>query len=443
MAKLGGEIASTLRDGRKVRVRTARGALDGDPELLRQRTRFLRDQTIESIFLQQDRDALYNHNQPLFDELQEKYGITGWNFFTPDGRMFLRMQEKDNYGDQIDRFTLKKAEATGELASGIEMGKTAYALRVVAPYRQDNQIIGYVELYEEIPHFLTILKDQAGSDVSIVADKKFLNKADWISVTQARGIKNNWDNLKDYLVIGATGDTQSTQECFSGKNVQLVSQGKNIFQTIKNGGKEFVCGGFEIIDASGAQAGALMIVADMSDHAVLANTINHTGTVYLILILGIALLIGIMFSRSISKSIAKLSKSVSLMSHGDLDQRVDIRTGDEIEYLGKEFNKMADDVKKAYRQQEEKVRQRTVELEQAKTGLEASVRERTQELEKAKAGIEAEVKARTDELNDTVETLQQMNNSMINRELKMIELKEKISELEAKLGQKDNPKTSI
>ena len=64
-------------------------------------------------------------------------------------------------------------------------------------------------------------------------------------------------------------------------------------------------------------------------------------------------------------------------------------------------------------------------------------------MEKAKAGIEAEVKARTDELNDTVETLQQMNNSMINRELKMIELKEKISELEAKLGQKDNPKTSI
>ena len=46
--------------------------------------------------------------------------------------------------------------------------------------------------------------------------------------------------------------------------------------------------------------------------------------------------------RGLSLSISELRQGVARISSGDLDHKLDIRTGDEIEELGDEFNKMAD-----------------------------------------------------------------------------------------------------
>jgi methyl-accepting chemotaxis protein len=46
--------------------------------------------------------------------------------------------------------------------------------------------------------------------------------------------------------------------------------------------------------------------------------------------------------RGLSLSISELRQGVTRISSGDLDHKLDIRTGDEIEELGDEFNKMAD-----------------------------------------------------------------------------------------------------
>lgn len=64
--------------------------------------------------------------------------------------------------------------------------------------------------------------------------------------------------------------------------------------------------------------------------------------------------------------------------------------------------------------------------------LAASLAEKTKELEDAKAGVEAEVQSRTKELSKTINMLERMNKAMYGRELKMIELKKTIRELEAK-----------
>ena len=48
--------------------------------------------------------------------------------------------------------------------------------------------------------------------------------------------------------------------------------------------------------------------------------------------------------RDLSLSIGKLRRGVARVSGGDLEHKIDILTGDEIEELGAEFNKMADDM---------------------------------------------------------------------------------------------------
>src|SRR5215475_10368649 len=50
---------------------------------------------------------------------------------------------------------------------------------------------------------------------------------------------------------------------------------------------------------------------------------------------------------------------------GELDRRIDIRTGDELEELAGDFNRMAGDLQKSYAELEQKVEDRTAELKEA------------------------------------------------------------------------------
>ena len=360
------------------------------------------DPAIKEIYLGKDRDKLYEHNQALFDDLKNKYEITHWYFILPDGHVFLRMHQRNQFDDMVNRVTFKQARDTGQIASGIELGKTAYALRVVTPYYDDNgQLIGYVELGEEIGHFLKILKRDTDNELSIMADKDFLSKDDWAATRQTAALRNNWDDLADHVVIGNTNETQSTAKCFTQEISEQVEKDKNSFESIQDGNKYFGCGGFEITDASGNHTGLVMILADVTDHVNIAININRNATKYLAGILLLTLLLSLLFSRGLVRAIKKLRDGAIKISHGALDYRVDIKTGDEIEELGNDFNIMAD-----------------------------KLVQRTKESEEVRAGVEKQVQERTAELNKTIKDFEKMNKAMVDRELKMIELKKQIGGVE-------------
>ncbi|MBU2037306.1 HAMP domain-containing protein [Patescibacteria group bacterium] len=110
-----------------------------------------------------------------------------------------------------------------------------------------------------------------------------------------------------------------------------------------------------------------------------------------------------LLSRGITKSITRLRDAAKKISEGKLDTKIEIKSEDEIGQLATAFNEMATELKESY------------------SGLEQKVFERTKELEVAKKTLE-------EKLND----LEKMNELMIGRELKMIELKKAIEELKNK-----------
>lgn len=61
--------------------------------------------------------------------------------------------------------------------------------------------------------------------------------------------------------------------------------------------------------------------------------------------IGLGILGSIFFARRITRPISGLVKTTILAAQGDLDQRIDIRTGDEIEELGKNFNHMIEQIR--------------------------------------------------------------------------------------------------
>lgn len=100
-------------------------------------------------------------------------------------------------------------------------------------------------------------------------------------------------------------------------------------------------------------------------------------------------------ARTITRPIKELEKGVSAIGGGNLDYRLDIHTGDEIEQLVDGFNAMSKRLKGFYEVLEDKVRERTKELE-----------ERIDELERfRKATIQREFRIK--ELRDRVKELEE------------------------------------
>jgi signal transduction histidine kinase len=78
--------------------------------------------------------------------------------------------------------------------------------------------------------------------------------------------------------------------------------------------------------------------------------------------LGMALVASFFLARRVVRPLEALRWGVDRIGRGDLNHQLQIKTGDEIEILADEFNKMVADLKKSYQGLEEKVEQRTKEL---------------------------------------------------------------------------------
>jgi methyl-accepting chemotaxis protein len=124
----------------------------------------------------------------------------------------------------------------------------------------------------------------------------------------------------------------------------------------------------------------------------------------------LAVLVGFLLSKRISDPIKKLQEGMKVVESGKLDYKVVVNTKDETAVLARAFNEMASKLSGFYKGLEEKVKERTAEVEEKNKKLEAS---------------EAELKK-------TLDMAEKTNKLMVGRELKMKELKEKIKGLENK-----------
>jgi len=122
-----------------------------------------------------------------------------------------------------------------------------------------------------------------------------------------------------------------------------------------------------------------------------------------------------LFSKLITIPINRLYRGIKKVTKGDLEYRVDIHTGDEIEELGKAFNEMAEELKESQSKTEE-----------LKTVLQIKVKARTRELEEINKTLEIKVKKRTEELKKRLDQMEKFHRLTVNRELKMIELKKEL-----------------
>lgn len=317
----------------------------------------LQDQNFKQIYLENDRDKLYYSGQSLFENFKNKYNLTHFYFILPNGTNFVRLHNKEQYGDLITRFTFEKAKKNKNIGTGIELGKTAFTLRVVMPYYFENKLIGYVELGQEIDSFLEILKKNSNHEFALIVEKIYIDQEKWKSVRETANLRNNFDDLKNHLVISST--TNEIVDCFRTENVNKILDGEHILERVQIEDKKFICGGFPLIDAGDREVGAVFTLIDST------KIVNSMQTVRIILLVVFLILvfavinIGFFIKRNISTPVVQLNQVTKQIQEGNFKAKTNIKTGDELEQLGQTFNKMIE----ALAQMDEERKQ----LESAKT----------------------------------------------------------------------------
>ncbi len=144
-------------------------------------------------------------------------------------------------------------------------------------------------------------------------------------------------------------------------------------------------------------------------------------------ITGLTILLGIFVSLFLAERLARpiriLVKGVKEIERGDLNYRFKINTNDEIQQLAEAFNSMIENLQRTQNR-----------IKESKEILEVRVKARTRELEELAQELEHKAGEKTAELQQRVDELENLHKLTVGRETKMMELKEKVKQLQAELA---------
>jgi len=247
---------------------------------------------LREAFLARDRDRLLAIAAPLFATMRQHDRITHWYFIEPDPHptVFLRVHRPELHGDRVERMTLRKARETRELGAGKELGQTAFALRAVRPWFHGGKLLGYMELAEEIDHFLTAMKSRTGDEYGLLVKKKFLDEDAWARVLGPRA--NTWHDRADVVVVDTTTFTDGIIDY--GGDVEAIPERGEQLGEVERGDRAWVRGIFPVRDAAGRKVGGLFVLHDFTDHHA-AMRAGLLQTLLLLVGIGAALAGGIAF----------------------------------------------------------------------------------------------------------------------------------------------------
>jgi hypothetical protein len=224
----------------------------------------LANDDLRAAFVARDRERLLAAASPLFATMSARDRITHWYFIEPgpEPTVFLRVHRPELRGDVVKRATLRIAAETRELGAGKELGRTAFALRAVRPWFHEGELIGYMELAEEIDHFLGAMKARTGDDYGLLVKKKFLDEKAWAAVLGPRA--NTWNDRPDVVVVDTTTFTEGIVD-FAG-DVEAIPDGGLTLDEIERGDRSYVRGIFPVRDAGGRKVGGLFVLHDFTRH---------------------------------------------------------------------------------------------------------------------------------------------------------------------------------
>lgn len=272
---------------------------------------------LQDEFRERDREGLYAAARPEFERLEREYGITHWYFEEPEpaSTVFLRVHRAELFGDKITRTTYRTSVSTKDYGTGKEVGRNGFALRVVHPYHdQEGEFLGYMELSEEMNHFLDLVKDSTGDDLALVLDKSAVDEERWNDARAERGLASNWDEDPELLLADTTSERVGLED-LTAPIASLADRGQVLRRKVSRG-STYVVGAFPLYDAAGNKVGAVLVENDITPLAKNLQEARNTAIALLALVGAIVVLLTLgIVDVFVFRRLAVLQRQVDGASH--------------------------------------------------------------------------------------------------------------------------------
>jgi methyl-accepting chemotaxis protein len=254
---------------------------------------------------------------------------------TIDAKSYLRQWNPEKYGDDLSTFrhTVNKIKETKKPLGAIEVGVAGMVIRGLSPVIKNGEYLGSVEFIQGFNSIVKAAKEDLGADVLIITyhdavknpSKDALSTKDGI-VTQNKATisQSFFDEIKNM-------NLSSKEEAFTTKNFFLT---KHIIKDFS--GKEV---GYMI-------AGEPMSTVEKAVHEAKDGMITQIiimASIDIIIILALIIVLRNAVSRPLEEFKAKAEELAS--GEGDLTQKLDIKSQDEIGQSATQFNNFIDKVR--------------------------------------------------------------------------------------------------
>ncbi|HUL59414.1 MAG TPA: cache domain-containing protein [Anaeromyxobacteraceae bacterium] len=271
------------------------------------------DDRYVAAFEARDRAALLAAAEPVFASLRGR-GITHWYFHDPDPPrgVFLRVHRPELHGDSFPRKLVVRAAATGSETRGSELGRTAYALRVVRPWLRAGRTIGYLELGEDVHTVLARMKESTGDDYGLLLVKERLDRQAW---SWALGAGPRWDARPDLLAVQTTTGDEAVLDGLG--RLSDVPDAPMLLGRRQAGGRTLVRGLFPLREG-GEKIGAVVVLHDVTALSAGAGEVRgRVLVVVAMLAAGLAALLVFLLEVLVFERLARISRALE-----DLPQRL-------------------------------------------------------------------------------------------------------------------------
>src|SRR6476469_6855412 len=361
---------------------------------------------VNNVTTQLRTEVVARINQQLNSYLETPHLV---NAISADAIRRFGLWNPDNMGSMRSYFywQLKQFSTVSYISFGGE--KKEYA---GAGYKDDGSVV--IEITDRSTNFLnTIVKvDREGKPTQFKETHPDYDPRirPWYKAAKVAG-KPQWNKIYQYFIqpslgISASQPVYDKNGTFIGvvSTDLFLSKIGNFLQSLKIGksGKTFIIERFgnftgidsnqqldfmldgqrEFVQVSPFQDGRgldwlIVVVVPEADFMEEINANTRSTILLCLLALVLATLLGILASRWITHPIFRLSKASRAIASGQLDQKVEVNSIDELGILAESFNQMAQQLSESF-----------AALEKTNLELENRVEERTSELKEAKVAAD-------------------------------------------------------
>ncbi|QFR50310.1 diguanylate cyclase [Sulfurimonas lithotrophica] len=164
-----------------------------------------KDENTISLVQEKNREWLFLYLFQTYQSFEEKYDITHFYIHNTDKTNLVRIHDREMYSDRIKRLTLDKASETLLTTSGIEFSMNHnFTLRVVSPFFDRGDLIGYIELGEEIDNITNQIADIHGLNIILTINKNIFSKKDY-DIWRDDNLNNEkYTELNNFYIANST-----------------------------------------------------------------------------------------------------------------------------------------------------------------------------------------------------------------------------------------------